>query len=643
MPEMDVINDTIRPIPEASARSVPDRRVPAEDRAWLLVSALEALAAVGLERALIMDCLARQCLLVCGVDGAAVDGAAVERGAGDGATETAPREDASVGGGPRKRAAIGVLGDGPFVALAVAGSLGRLAGSRVPLGASLSHAVIQTGQAELCRDTAADPRVDAAACAARNIASTASVPLTSGGRMIGVVTITSASIDGVDVDDMASVEQLNAAAGSRIAAADELAGDAGTHATLRAALDAAIDGHSIYTPVVDDFGVLTNLRNAYMNPAAAKVRGVVPAQWQGLLLVGGVTGAANPEAVARLLRVARSGQAWRGEATVNTISGPRRYTMTVVPTGPKPSGVMVTLVDVEEQVLAAETLAASEEQFRMTMENSPIGLAVTALNGQWIEVNQAFADLLGYPRAELQLLGYAGVTHPDDLAANAALVPKLIDGSLSSARIDKRYIHADGHTIWAGLHLTAVRFPDGSPRHLITQVVDVTDRWQAAERLSRQARTDPLTQLPNRRAWEEGLLRLLESVAAGNDIVAVAILDLDHFKNFNDTFGHPVGDVLLREAAVAWEAQLSSRVPGGLLARLGGEEFGLALPGTDSETAKGVVRALLDVIPRGQTASAGITMATAGDEAGSAMTRADAALYAAKNQGRNRFKVLLDG
>lgn len=162
-----------------------------------------------------------------------------------------------------------------------------------------------------------------------------------------------------------------------------------------------------------------------------------------------------------------------------------------------------------------------------------------------------------------------------------------------------------------------------------------------AETLERQAGTDWLTGLSNRRTWEPALLEQLDGVGAGRSTLVVGILDLDRFKTFDDTFGHPVGDRLLIETATAWSAHLRKHRPSATLARLGGEEFGLAFPNTSVENAVALVAELRRLIPSGQTASAGITPAHANDDPASVMTRADAALYAAKNQGRDRSEVLL--
>ena len=150
--------------------------------------------------------------------------------------------------------------------------------------------------------------------------------------------------------------------------------------------------------------------------------------------------------------------------------------------------------------------------------------------------------------------------------------------------------------------------------------------------LAGMAQTDPLTGLPNRRAWDA---RLARAVAEGQRFT-VAILDLDHFKLFNDTHGHPAGDKLLRETAAAWRDQLRS---GDLLARLGGEEFGLLLFDCDLAAANEVTERLRRLVTSHQTCSVGLALRQAEEAVDVALARADRALYEAKAAGRDRACV----
>ncbi|PRY14067.1 GGDEF domain-containing protein [Kineococcus rhizosphaerae] len=158
-------------------------------------------------------------------------------------------------------------------------------------------------------------------------------------------------------------------------------------------------------------------------------------------------------------------------------------------------------------------------------------------------------------------------------------------------------------------------------------------RSQAAL-VERLAETDPLTGLPNRRAWDAEVARVFASARAGGP-VSVAIVDLDHFKAYNDTRGHDGGDDLLVRAARAWTHAL----PGVFLARWGGEEFTVLLPGVAAHTALGVLRAVHDSVPDGQTCSIGVATWDGAEVPPAVLARADAALYRAKRTGRDRTVV----
>ncbi len=153
------------------------------------------------------------------------------------------------------------------------------------------------------------------------------------------------------------------------------------------------------------------------------------------------------------------------------------------------------------------------------------------------------------------------------------------------------------------------------------------------EELTELVQRDALTGLANRRAWELALPLALDHARSDGTPLALAILDLDHFKRYNDRHGHQAGDRLLKEAATAWTGAMRG---GDLLARYGGEEFGLLIPASDSEQAAALLDRLRPLTPFGQTFSAGIAVWDGQESSMALFARADAALYAAKHQGRNR-------
>jgi diguanylate cyclase (GGDEF)-like protein len=168
----------------------------------------------------------------------------------------------------------------------------------------------------------------------------------------------------------------------------------------------------------------------------------------------------------------------------------------------------------------------------------------------------------------------------------------------------------------------------------------VRQREQFSDRLSLLAHTDALTGLPNRRAWDEELARELARAGRSGTRLCAALLDLDHFKTFNDEHGHQAGDEHLRGAAVAWQGRLRGT---DLIARYGGEEFALILSGTTLSQAVEVIETLRRAVPGNETVSAGVAEWDGSESGAELLSRADRALYDAKRSGRDRTVSLVPG
>jgi diguanylate cyclase (GGDEF)-like protein len=172
---------------------------------------------------------------------------------------------------------------------------------------------------------------------------------------------------------------------------------------------------------------------------------------------------------------------------------------------------------------------------------------------------------------------------------------------------------------------------------LVTTVRSQSDVLsEQAVQLEILAQRDSLTGLANRRAWDVALPNGLDHATRDRVPITVAILDLDHFKRYNDTFGHQAGDRRLKEAAAAWTAALRQV---DVLARYGGEEFIALLPGCDATAVQTVLDRLRTVSPDGLTFSAGIATWDTDESPEQLVGRADQALYAAKHAGRDRSIV----
>ena len=157
-----------------------------------------------------------------------------------------------------------------------------------------------------------------------------------------------------------------------------------------------------------------------------------------------------------------------------------------------------------------------------------------------------------------------------------------------------------------------------------------------AVELAALARVDGLTGVPNRRTWDHELVRACAAAKEAHRPLVVAVLDLDHFKAYNDAHGHLQGDQVLKDAAAAWQQILDGS---GLLARFGGEEFTVLLPDHRIDAAEPLLERLLAAMPGRQTCSIGVALWDFSEEPAEVVARADQALYHAKRAGRDRIAI----
>ena len=131
-----------------------------------------------------------------------------------------------------------------------------------------------------------------------------------------------------------------------------------------------------------------------------------------------------------------------------------------------------------------EVISESTDLWNLTLQHSPIAMALVAPGGQLLRVNPAMADMLGYSVGELEALTFQEITHPDDLAADLELVKQTLAGEIDSFRLRKRYLGPDGKVVWGDLSAALVRSSYGRPLHFISQILDVTEQQEHAERLA---------------------------------------------------------------------------------------------------------------------------------------------------------------
>lgn len=128
----------------------------------------------------------------------------------------------------------------------------------------------------------------------------------------------------------------------------------------------------------------------------------------------------------------------------------------------------------QELTRAYVDLRQSEESFRGAFETSAHGMAIVSPDGQWLRVNKALCEIVGYTEAELLRTDFQSITHPDDLDLDISFVEKLLDGAQNTYQLEKRYFHKHGHVVWIALSVSIVRTVDGRPLHFVSQVVDIT-------------------------------------------------------------------------------------------------------------------------------------------------------------------------
>jgi diguanylate cyclase (GGDEF)-like protein/PAS domain S-box-containing protein len=302
----------------------------------------------------------------------------------------------------------------------------------------------------------------------------------------------------------------------------------------------------------------------------------------------------------------------------------------------------------DEQRQITLALRKSEEHFRSAFDHAAVGMALVLTDGQWLSVNKALCNLVGYSEDELLALDLQKVTHPEDLDSMLADTYRIALGITVTQTCERRFIHKDGKEVWSVVSMSSVQDENGLPLHFILQVQDITERKQAEKQLQHAAFYDSLTSLPNRARFIENLEdALYRSRTLPNHLVAVLFLDLDRFKNINDSLGHVVGDQLLQ--AVAGRLQYCVRTAD-TVSRFGGDEFAVLLDGIGSFLeAMEIAARILKEIGRpyrlsgydvATSASVGITLSTIGYSNTEEFLRdADTAMYRAKEQGKGRFEI----
>jgi diguanylate cyclase (GGDEF)-like protein/PAS domain S-box-containing protein len=378
----------------------------------------------------------------------------------------------------------------------------------------------------------------------------------------------------------------------------------------------------------------------YVNPAFETLTGYSAEEVVGRAC-GFLQGPDTCPAVQRQMREAiAAGRPFKGELLNYRKDGTAFWNeVTVLPVFDA-AGVLVQFVATQRDVSARHVAKDQLLLAARVFDEGSDGVMITDASQRIVKVNPAFTAISGYSEAEV-------IGHRPNI--------------LSSGRHDRsfyremwRAIDASGY--WQGevwnrrkdgsvypqhLALRRVVGSDGQATRFVASFSDLTERKAAEERIWRLANYDPLTGLPNRAFLREQAAQALEQSRHGGEPSAFLSLDLDHFKNVNDSLGHAVGDQLLVEVARRFRSALREQ---DILGRVGGDEFVILLPGASARDAAQVARRLLELASRPFqvelhelmiTPSVGIAMFPFdGADFDALATRADVAMYRAKEMGR---------
>ena len=306
---------------------------------------------------------------------------------------------------------------------------------------------------------------------------------------------------------------------------------------------------------------------------------------------------------------------------------------------PSEDGLSVYFHDITFKYQAEQALKKSEQRFRSLFQQAADSIVIADRDLFIVAANGRACSNFGYTEAEFLRLRVPDID--SGYAYTAELGRALDDGQTQLLRINKR--RKDGSTFPADVHIS--RFEDGGSEYFQAIIRDVTEREETQNRLRELATHDTLTGLPNRALLNERVQRLLDTCPHGTTVAAM-FLDLDRFKEVNDSFGHEFGDILLCEVAARLRRVIR---PSDVIARLGGDEFVIAAHCASGRAAAARIgEKLLDVLTTpiviaGQDviigASIGISLFPFdGKNKEQLFQAADTAMYRAKAAGRNRYR-----
>ncbi|WP_394780786.1 EAL domain-containing protein [Undibacterium sp.] len=309
--------------------------------------------------------------------------------------------------------------------------------------------------------------------------------------------------------------------------------------------------------------------------------------------------------------------------------------------------ILVAVVrDISSRLQAESDLRASEDKFRGIFNQAAIGLAHLTLEGRWFQTNKKFSEIVGYSPLEIQNMSFQELTHPGDLQADEEMVRGLIAGQYPNYTKEKRYIHKDGHAVWVNITVSLVYDRNGKPAYAVSAIEDITNRKKIEWDLLHLANHDSLTGLPNRLLIQDRLSQAIVHAHRKGAQAGIILIDIDRFKNINDSLGHGIGDLIIVEIG----RRLSFIMKGdNAVGRLGGDEFVVMLSEISSgdmlaSTAQHILDALSQPMAIYEhefflTGSLGLSVYPKdGADSQTLLKNADTAMYRAKDAGGNNMQ-----
>ena len=310
------------------------------------------------------------------------------------------------------------------------------------------------------------------------------------------------------------------------------------------------------------------------------------------------------------------------------------------------TGLIGAVTDITDLKQTQLELRQSEERFHTIFDSVNDLIFVHDFEtGSFIEVNRSACELLGFTRDEMLKLNIGDLSENKPPYTRQNLLPEIAKARAGTPRtFDWRGKTKDGRLFWVEISLRRAAF--GGRDVLLATAREVSQRKEAEDQLKRMAQVDVLTGLPNRRVFVAAVTRAIERARRSERVFAVLYLDLDHFKDVNDTLGHPIGDQLLQ--AVADRLQANVRASD-TLARFGGDEFALLMTDIADPTDAGVLADnLLHIMIEpfmlsGNQIQSGVSIGVAtyepdAPDAETLLAHADVALYRAKSEGRRTYR-----